>query len=263
MVHVYWLEQTDANVPEENDWLSAGEVLLLDAMAFPKRRADWRLGRWTAKCAIATHLNTFEDRQTLATIEIRPALSGAPEVFLANQVAPVSISISHRSGLAACVVTHGTAALGCDLEIAEPRSHGFITDYFTGEEQALIAKASELDREWVVALLWSGKESVLKALHQGLRLPTQSVVVTPLDVLRPAASGAPKCAQHSDRDSRSRAASGHWSSFVAQCTSGQMFQGWWQRSGNLLRTMVADPAAEVPTPQRNPSRDKTLSVKSF
>src|SRR6476469_10047436 len=80
---VYWLEQTQADVPAENDWLSARESVCLSGLRVAKRRADWRLGRWTAKCAVASFLNLSMDAQDLAQIEIRPASSGAPEIFIA------------------------------------------------------------------------------------------------------------------------------------------------------------------------------------
>src|ERR1039457_2252479 len=101
---VYWLEQTAADVPVENDWLHASEAVRLNGLRFPKRRADWRLGRWTAKHAVAVCLNLSLDHHSLAAIEIRPATSGAPEVFLANAPARASISLSHREGTAVCAV---------------------------------------------------------------------------------------------------------------------------------------------------------------
>ena len=36
------------------------------------------------------------------------------------------ISLSHRAGRAICCVSTSIAALGCDLELIEPRSSGFI-----------------------------------------------------------------------------------------------------------------------------------------
>ena len=72
------------------------------------------------------------------------------------------------------------AELGCDLEIVEPRSDAFIADYFTAEEQALIERTSAADRSLLLALLWSAKESALKALRAGLRLDTRSVIVRPV-----------------------------------------------------------------------------------
>jgi 4'-phosphopantetheinyl transferase len=119
---VYWLEQTDADVPTENQWLSAGEALFLGRLRFAKRRKDWRLGRWTAKNALAACLNLPCDPLALANIEIRAAASGAPEAFLFNQAAPATISLSHRAGIAMCEVTLPGTGIGCNLEVIEPRS---------------------------------------------------------------------------------------------------------------------------------------------
>src|SRR4051812_7173438 len=108
----------------------------------PKRRSDWRLGRWTAKAAVAK----LVARWWTGPIEIRAADSGAPEVFFGSVRAKVTISISHRNGLACCVAIPGTAALGCDLEAPEPRSPAFVDDYFTESEKALIAESAPASR---------------------------------------------------------------------------------------------------------------------
>ena len=57
MIDVYWLEQTATEVRHEDDLLSARELGLLDHLHIPKRNADWRLGRWTAKRALAVYLD--------------------------------------------------------------------------------------------------------------------------------------------------------------------------------------------------------------
>src|SRR5271157_882648 len=85
-------EQAEGNVPAENDWLSASEAVRLNAMRFAKRRADWRLGRWTAKRAVAAYLDVPGHPQALANIEVHAAPSGAPEVFILNTAAPAAIS---------------------------------------------------------------------------------------------------------------------------------------------------------------------------
>src|SRR5271157_5582736 len=192
---VYWLEQAEADVPAENDWLSASEAARLNAMRFAKRRADWRLGRWAAKRAVAAYLDVPGHRQALANIEVHAAPSGAPEVFILNTAAPATISLSHRDGTALCAVAPSGAALGCDLEIIEPRSDAFVADYFTAEEQALVARVSLEDRPRLLALLWSAKESALKALHEGLRLDTRSVVVTVVDALQRCGESGGKVAE--------------------------------------------------------------------
>lgn len=197
----------------------------LDDMRFPKRRADWRLGRWTAKHAVAIYLDLATDAGSLARIEIRAAASGAPEGFIGDEPAPVAISISHREGVAACVVAGPEAALGCDLEIVEPRSDAFASDYFTAAEQALVARATASDRTQLLALLWSAKESVLKALRVGLRIDTRSVAVDlPAGHVSGASDWRPLRAQHEE----------------------QVFHGWWRQADNLVRTMVAAPAPVSP-----------------
>jgi 4'-phosphopantetheinyl transferase len=225
LIEVSWLEQTSADLPAGEDWLSAGEAQRLAGMRFPKRRDDWRLGRWTAKQAVSVYLNLPGDPGSLARIEIRPAPSGAPDVFLENAPAPVVVSISHRAGVAACAVAAPEVALGCDLEIVEQRSDAFATDYFTGGEQELLARASPADRVQLLALLWSGKESVLKALRVGLRMDTRCVAVDPC--MGPASGGGdwrPLCARH----------------------NGEVLNGWWRQTGSLVRTLVAVPAPEAP-----------------
>jgi len=224
-MNVYCLEQAETDVTSDRVWLSDREALWLNGLHFPKRRADWRLGRWTAKRAVAAYLNLPSHLQALARIEIRPAPSGAPEAFFENQPAGVSLSLSHRSGRALAAVACSGAKLGCDLEVIEARSNAFITDYLTAEEQGLIARASAADKAWLTTLFWSSKESALKALHDGLRLDTRSVIVS-LEASSP------------DLDS--------WSPLCVRHVGGQAFQGWWQRGNRVLRTLVADPVPALP-----------------
>jgi 4'-phosphopantetheinyl transferase len=225
MTNVYWLEQIEADVPAENDWLAIGEALCLNGMRFAKRRTDWRLGRWTAKRALAICLNVPDDRQALAGIEIRAAPSGAPEVFLATQPSAATISLSHCSGKAISAVVTSEVALGCDLERIEPHSDTFVADYFTAEEQALIARSSAADRSRLLALLWSAKESALKALHAGLRLDTRSVIVSLSD---------------------SSLSHNGWHPLRVQYADHQVFQGWWQHAGDFVQTVVSVPPPDPP-----------------
>jgi len=224
---VYWLEQSEKDVPDEIDWLSEDEARFMDGLRFAPRRTSWSLGRWTAKRAVAAYLNLPDSASALPRIEIRPAATGAPEVFLDGQHAAISISLSHRSGKALCAVAPGAVELGCDLELIEPHSSAFVGDYFTAEEQALVERQPEADRPWLVALLWSAKESALKALHAGLRLDTRSVVVYPLDL------------SFDQQD---------WKPFLARHAGEKVFHGWWQIAGSTVRTIAAAPPPALPIP---------------
>jgi 4'-phosphopantetheinyl transferase len=231
-MNVYWLEQTEADVPAENDWLSANEAACLKGMRFAKRRGDWRLGRWTAKRALSAFLDIPAHPEIFKKMDIRSAPSGAPEVFFANQPATVAISLSHRAGIAACAVAMSGAEMGCDLEMVEPRSDAFVADYFTNEEQALVARTSPADRPRLLALLWSAKESALKALHEGLRLDTRCVIVSPFD-------------ESYDLNG--------WSSLRVRYTGGAVFHGWWQLAETVVRTVVGLPAPDSPIPLNIPA----------
>jgi 4'-phosphopantetheinyl transferase len=245
-MHVHWLEQTESDVPASEEWLSASEALHLRDIAVAKRRNDWRLGRWTAKKAWATYLKAPPDPQIFREIEIRPAPSGAPVLFFNNNPEAVTISLSHRDGTALCAIAPSGGALGCDLEVVEPRSDAFLADYFTAEEQALVAHASAEDRSRLLALLWSGKESALKALREGLRLDTRCVIVSVVDGLgRGVEDGAASMDYPSDSSKSSCSLNG-WRPLHVRHTEGQSYHGWWRQSGDLVRTVVAAPPPDSP-----------------
>ena len=227
-MQIFWFEQTDAAVPAADDWLSESELSRLGSLRFPKRRADWRLGRWTSKHAVAAALELPNDNRALTKIVISAAATGEPEVTIADRAHAVTISISHRDGLAACTVALGKVELGCDLELIEPKSDAFIADYFTAEEQDLVSQIGAPAQPLLASLVWSAKESALKALHVGLRADTRSVVVDPTEL-----HGAEvPCID--------------WRPLRILCPGEAEFRGWWRYAGNVVRTVVAAPSPQRP-----------------
>jgi 4'-phosphopantetheinyl transferase len=241
-MNIYWLEQTEAQVPAENQWLSARETVCLSSMRIAKRRADWRLGRWTAKHALAACLNLPTNFPDLANIEIRAVASGAPEVFLRDQPADLAISLSHRAGTALCTVASPGTSFGCDLEAIEPRSDAFVADYFTVNERALIEQAVVQERPLFLALLWSGKESALKALRLGLRLDTRCMCVSPVDAW-PQGSGE---SARFLRPFSMATDPEEWRPLRVRYSGNQIFGGWWRLQGLLVRTVVSDLPLRTP-----------------
>lgn len=234
---IYCLEQTESDVPGDDRWLSAWEQTRFSGMRFAKRRADWRLGRWTAKRAVAAHLRLDGDLDALAHIEVTVAVSGAPELLLEGHSAKVGISLSHRAGVALCAIGPLEPPFGCDLETIEPRSDAFVADYFTDKEKTLIERALPQDRIELIALLWSAKESVLKALRIGLRADTRSVCV---DSLReehaaelPAQLPMPS---NSDR----------WRPLRACYSGTHDFYGWWRAQDGFVKTIVSNRQLQSP-----------------
>jgi len=238
---LYWFEQITANVPAGEGWLSIGEANYARALRFPKRRADWLLGRWTAKNAVALMLGFASEADVLRKIEIRPGPSGAPEVLWRDAPAQVAISLSHRAGVGVCALASAGVAVGCDIETIEPHGDAFPNEYFTREEQALITNApTTADGLRCLNLLWSAKESALKALGEGLRVDTRRVIVSLPGALNSANSASlPVCI--------SKVPQGvHWRPLQVQCVDRKIFHGWWSQTGIFLRTVVANPAPHPP-----------------
>jgi 4'-phosphopantetheinyl transferase len=240
-MQVHWLKQSLGEVRPDADWLCPAERARLETLRIPKRREDWRLGRWTAKRAAAAHLDLPDDPSALAAIEIRPAASGAPEVFIQNAPVPVSISLTHRDGRAVCAVAPAGTRLGCDLEVVEPRCDAFVSDYFTVREQELVAQACEAERFFFLAVLWSAKESTLKALREGLRIDVRDVEVS----LDDDAGGA--LALHQTQDASSF--SDEWQRLSTRFQQ-QLFFGWWQCAGRFVLTIISEAQLAPPVRMR-------------
>jgi len=206
-------------MPEADDWLSAAESAVLAGLRVPARRRDWRMGRWVAKRALSWLLDVDP-----AHIEIFSAADGAPEPLIHGHPAPAAISISHRDGLAACVATPAGVAPGCDLELIEPRAEVFARDFFTAGEMALVEGRPASEHDLFVTLIWSVKESALKALRQGLRLDTREV-----EVVLNADDGC-------DIGWRS----------VRVSYRARTLRGWWRVEGRYVLTAVTEPPAKSP-----------------
>jgi 4'-phosphopantetheinyl transferase len=218
-----WLEQRLADVPEARSWLSAAEAQKAAALRVPKRRDDWLLGRWTAKRALLW-LQSAGDLRDMPRAEVRAAASGVPELFWDGARAPFSLSISHSAGRALVALAPVATPVGCDLETIEPHTPAFLDEAFTAAERAAIeASPSPVA---AAALCWSAKESVLKVLGEGLRLPLQDFEVSIGSIEE---SPVP------------------WRPFGVRCrSSGASFAGLWSRSGEWMRTVAArDPISSL------------------
>jgi 4'-phosphopantetheinyl transferase len=212
---IHWLIQTPDQLPPDFDWLSAEEWIRFNNFTHAKRRGDWLLGRWTAKQLAAGVLG---DQHHLNEIVILSAPDGSPVVYVERQQR-FSLSISHSNRHAFCALVE-TGALGADIEQVAPRQEGFVEDYFTAAERALVAQSSQ--RDLLVTAIWSGKEAVLKALRLGLTVDTRAVTcrIEPGALLDWQAF-----AVEIDRERIDKAAS---------------LRGWWRRMEGFVLTLVSD-----------------------
>jgi 4'-phosphopantetheinyl transferase len=221
---VHWLQRRLHDVPDGDAWLTARERAVQDRLTIPKRRADWRLGRWAAKAALSAVLAVEPHR-----VSVIAAPDGAPEPFVDDLPVPNSLSISHRAGVGLAVVGTGVV-VGGDLEMVEHRSAAFVREWFDEHEQASIANARVgVRRDELACLLWSVKEASAKVLREGLRLDPRSASV------------------HLDDERLPDEPIGRWQrSTVRWASEGRVIVGWWRIDGMVVRTIAVDRAIDPP-----------------
>lgn len=221
-----WYSAGMAEVPDDPRWQEPALADRLSAMRYTKRRDEAMLGRWTAKNAVARALGLPLDLDGLARVKIVNAPDGAPEVTVEEKAVDLAIGMTDRGDWAVSTVRRGTARVGCDLELVEPRSDAFVADYFTSPERELWLTLGQTERDLVANLIWSAKESALKVLRTGLRRDTRSVEV--------------------DLGTWSTHPVGVWRALDVRPAEGGVFPGWWVQYGEFVLTAVAAVATEVP-----------------
>lgn len=225
VARIRWLACGEGELPTDPAWLTTREQERVAMTRFTKRRTEFLLRRWTGKQAVAAALDRPATVTELARIEVTNRRSGAPYVLLDGTPVAFDISLTDRAGWAVCVVGADLSRVGCDLEIVEPRSAGFITDFLTQPEQKYVA--AHADPHAAANLLWSAKESALKVLRTGLRRDTRSVEVS---------LGEP--GRHG------------WTAMQVRGTEGSVMPGWWRREGTFLLTVASD--RDIPEPEQMP-----------
>lgn len=219
MAELGWLTRALADVPRHDGWLSEREREILSTLCIAKRRADWRLGRWAAKAALAAWQGV-----PVAEVEILPAADGAPEALAGGARMPVGLSLSHRAGRALVAVGSGSGTLGCDLEALEPRSPAFVREWLRPSERQLLDGLEGGLRDLPANLFWAAKEAASKARREGLRLNVRQATVEP------------------GRLARSRA----WERLRVGWEDGPVELGWWRWEPGWVMAVVSDAASEVP-----------------
>lgn len=225
-VPIRLLVQGEEDAPADDAWLAGAELEAVARLRVGKRRGDWRLGRWTAKQLLVSYIGLERTRLACARIVIKPAADGAPEAFLDGPPLELSLSLSHSGHLAMAAVAPAGTALGCDIERIRSLRPATVRDHFTAAERTFVESRNGDERALLTTLVWSAKESALKALREGMRLDTRDVEVgTPLE------SG-----------------SGIWHPLVVRRVRSEQrrFAGWWRTLDGFVLTIVSDPRAMVP-----------------
>jgi len=217
-----WLACAEDDLPAGLAWLSDRERSRLDELRFTKRRTEFLLRRWTGKRAVSSALGRpVDDDGALARVELLNHPSGAPYVEIDGRPAGADVSLTDRAGCAVGLVgAAGVGTLGVDLELVEPRSEGFVTDFLTRAEVDYVrgrrSAAGEDGWQCAANLVWSAKEAALKVLRVGLRADTRSVEVAIEEARRPDG----------------------WGSLAVRVAGGEELPGWWRRDGSFVLTVA-------------------------
>jgi len=233
-LHLAWVREAD--LPPGEAWLTPSEREVLADLRLAKRRGDWLLGRWAAKRAVGSALGdtrAFAGDATVAgaaDVEILAGEDGRPRVRVGvpseGGARALRLSISHAGGVGFAAALQGETPLGCDVEVVEPRSEAFVADYLTGHEAAAVRSAGPAHAALVANLVWSAKESALKALGEGLRLDTRTVEVeVPPGGWGPEMPGV-------------EGGSGEWAPLRVTGPGGVRFRGSWRLRDGLVWTVV-------------------------
>ncbi len=220
MAELGWLTRALADVPRHDRWLSEREREILSTLRIPTRRADWRLGRWAAKAAVAAWQGV-----PLAEVEVLPAADGAPEALAGGARIRVGLSLSHRAGRALVAVGGVSGTLGCDLEALEPRSPAFVREWLRPAERQLLNGLDGGLQDMAANLVWTAKEAASKARREGLRLNFRQATVEP---------------------GRLALGSGSWERLRVVWEDGPVELGWWRLEPGWVMAVVGDPASDAP-----------------
>ncbi|MGQ9550188.1 MAG: 4'-phosphopantetheinyl transferase family protein [Roseiflexus sp.] len=226
---MHWLIQTladhpvlaRAQVPE--GVFSTGEQVRFQSLKREKRRRDWLLGRWTAKCLTAQYIESITGRRpALSDIVITTDPDGAPRLYSRNGytfIHRLAISISHSQGHAFCALTDiPGCSPGADIEYIQERDPAFAIDFFAGAEIERVRRAPPSSQPLLTTAIWSAKEAALKSIRRGLTVDTRYVICLPDE---PVADG--------------------WAPVTVLCSpelNATVHYAWWRQIGEFVLTLA-------------------------
>jgi phosphopantetheinyl transferase len=158
-------------------YFGSGELNEYRRFVVPKRKMEWLASRILIKRLV---INSVESTLNLSprSIVIRKKPSGVPFVEFAGIGKVGWLSMSHSNdGVFTAFSINGLHHFGVDLEFIEERSPQLIADYFTESEARWVNASKGEEKKFLVNLIWSAKETYLKAIGKGLQLDTRRVEI--------------------------------------------------------------------------------------
>ncbi|MEJ2688787.1 MAG: 4'-phosphopantetheinyl transferase superfamily protein [Deltaproteobacteria bacterium] len=151
-----------------DQWLTEGEQQLFSSFSLQKRRLEWLGGRITAKVSLLSLLGDDDPLFTPNRLEILPDRTGRPHLTGLGAALPekISLSISHSGSQAAAMASRDRPC-GLDIQQLSPALKGIKERFSSATERRFLQSCPQLSRYnklEQLALLWSAKEAIRKAL---------------------------------------------------------------------------------------------------
>ena len=154
------------------------EKVEYDRFKVPKRKKEWMGSRLAVKKLIRACVPELAQHK-LSQIQIIKEPSGAPFLQIDGEKRlPGWLSLSHSHEHVLAAYSPDEIRFGVDLEFIEPRSIGFVRDYFTGNEVDQVVLSGPDQKALIITIIWSAKEAVLKAITEGLRIDTRKIEIS-------------------------------------------------------------------------------------
>lgn len=158
-VQVLTKTYAEEHVEMWRSWLSMEERRCLQSFGSEKRRREFTLGRAAARQLVGQHLDLAPSEVPLVVAD-----DGAVDVVGRD----LHLSIAHSGPHA--VATLAPHPVGVDLEAVVERDHSLIRFLLHPDERDRVMRLFPYDTAPTIVLLWTLKESVLKARRSGFRL---------------------------------------------------------------------------------------------
>jgi len=136
------------------DSLPATERLRISRYKDPKEQQQRLTARLMLQQWYCRHMNAARLPELQYADTNKPGVEG------------ITFSTAHAGAMVVCAVTHGTIAMGIDIEPLKEQEGRLLKDFFTAREWTMIQQAPAANEQLLT--LWTRKEALLKASGQGM-----------------------------------------------------------------------------------------------
>lgn len=150
-----------------------------EQLRFERYRPLTKKAEFIASRLLLRHLLKTYTECDISQIEAIPDDMGRPFWIENGEKIDLFFSLSHTKNMICCALSHNKE-IGCDIESLQPRKYQekLTEQVFSKKEQAFYKELPTATRSEFFYRSWTLKESFIKALGQGLRIPLTSLSFT-------------------------------------------------------------------------------------